>query len=94
MGMFLSAAGKQTDVVLRYGKEKKFNGSWEDVSGHFPSNQWKGEGIDGRVNPRTGTSDRIVLVHCAGHASRLRLVWECLPLLVLLKMALGGGRIL
>ena len=81
----------------RYGvlhKKKQNHGSWEDVYGHFSSNQWKGEEIDGRVSPRTGVSDRIVLVHCVGHESRLRLVWESLFLLVLLKMTLGGGRIL
>ncbi len=56
-------------------------------SGHFS----KGGGIDGRVSPRTGASDRIDLDHCVGHASRLRLVWECLLVLVLLNLSLGGG---
>ena len=41
---------------------------------HFSSLQWKEGGIDGRVSSRTGTSDRIVLTHCTGYASRLRLV--------------------
>ena len=58
---------------------------------YFSSHQWKGGGIDGRVRPRTGTSDRIVLVRYVGHTSRLRLVWEYLLLLVLLKTTLGGG---
>ena len=53
---------------------KKINSSWKDVSGHFSSNKWKGGRIDGWVSPRTGTSDRIVLTHCTGHTSRLRLV--------------------
>ena len=55
-------------------KEKKIHGSWEDVSGYFSSHQWKGGGIDGRVSPRTGSSDRIVLAHCAEHVSWLLLV--------------------
>ena len=42
----------------------------------------------------TVTGSHRTLTHCAGHVSRGRLVWECLLLLVLLKMALGGGRIL
>ena len=37
-----------------------------DVSGHFSSRQCKERGIDGRVGPRTGSSRRIVLAHCAG----------------------------
>ena len=36
--------------------------SRERVSGH----QWKGLGIDDRINPRTGASERITLAHCAG----------------------------
>ena len=54
-------------------KEKKIPGSCVDVSGHFSSSQWKGGGIDGRVSPWTGDSDRIVLTHDTGYASRL--VW-------------------
>ena len=50
--------------------------------------------MDGLGSPRTGVIARIVLTHCVGHVSRLRLVWECLLLLVLLKMTLGGVRIL
>ena len=42
---------------------------WEDVSGYFSSRQWKGGGIDGRVSPRTGTSDRIVPDPLCGHTS-------------------------
>ena len=56
------------------GNHKKINGSWKDVSEHFPSSQWKGGGIDGWVSPGTGTSDRIVLAHSVRHASRLLLV--------------------
>ena len=76
------------EVVRSIHKRKKINDSWKDVSGHFYSRQCKGGGIDGQVSPRTGASDRIVLIHCAGHASRLRLVWECLLLLVLWKIDL------
>ena len=47
-------------------KRKKIYGSWEDAFGHFSSSQWKGGGIDGRVGPRTGASERRVLAHCAG----------------------------
>ena len=70
-------------------ERKNFHGFWKDASGLFSSRQLKGGGIDGRVSPRTGSSDRIVLTHFMGHASRLRLVWECLLLLVLLKMERG-----
>ncbi len=35
---------------------------WERVSGR----QWKGRGIDERISPRTGASERITLAHCAG----------------------------
>ena len=70
-------------------KRKKIYVFWEDVSGYFSSHQWKGGGIDGRVSPRTGSSDRIVLAHCVGHVSRF-LVWEYLFLLVLLRDDLGG----
>jgi hypothetical protein len=35
---------------------------WEQVS----ARQWKGRGIDGRVSPRTGASERVVLVHRTG----------------------------
>ncbi len=45
-------------------KRKKNHGSWENVSEHFPLHQWNGGGIDGQVSPRTGASERIVLVHC------------------------------
>ena len=43
------------------------------------------------LTPGLGPVYRIVLAHCSGHASRLRLVWECLFLLVLLKMPLVVG---
>ena len=42
------------NTFASYRKKKKIHGSWEDASGHFSSHQWKGGGIDGRVNPRTG----------------------------------------
>ena len=47
-------------MKFRIAKEyiEKINSSWKDASGHFSSIQWKGEGIDGRVSPRTGGGDR------------------------------------
>ena len=54
-------------ICMSYkGRKKKIYGSWEDAFGHFSSSQWKGGGIDGRVGPRTGASERRVLAHCAG----------------------------
>ena len=65
---------KVSTLLTTQGERKKINDSRKGVSGHFSSSQWKGGGIDGGVSPRTGTSDRIVLTHCVGHSSWLRLV--------------------
>jgi hypothetical protein len=72
-------------------KRKKIHGSWENVWEHFSSHQWKGGGIDEWVSPRTGASERIVLVHCTG--TRRGCAWwgNVLLLLVLKNLALGGG---
>ena len=48
----------------------------ENVSDHFSSLHWKGGDIDGRVSPRTGTSEWIVLAKLCGHTSWFHLVWE------------------
>jgi len=72
-------------------KEKKFNVLWEDVSGHVSPSQWKGRGIDGRLDPGLGPVKRIVLAHCAGTRPGYAW-WGMLLLLVLLDLALGVGR--
>jgi hypothetical protein len=68
-------------------KRKGIHGSWENVWEHFSSHQWKGGGIDGWVSPRTGASERIVLVHCTG--TRRGCAWwgNALLLLVLKNLA-------
>ncbi len=58
---------------------------WERVSGR----QWKGRGIDGRISPRTGASERIALVHDAG--TRPHCVWWGSGVLACFEMALGGS---
>ncbi len=55
---------------------------------NFSSHQWKGGGIDGRVIPRTGTSDRIVLTHCAD--TRPGSAWWGNDLLLLVLKNLTG----
>ena len=47
--------------------------SWEDVSGHFSSPQWKGGGIDGGVIPpwwATGSSDDVSHILFGTHHGR------------------------
>ena len=46
---------------MNFKVKKKIHGPREYVSGHFSSRQWKGGGIDGRVGPRTGASDRMLV---------------------------------
>jgi hypothetical protein len=71
--------------------EKNFHVFWEESFGHFSLRQWKGGGIDGRVSPRTGVSERktwpIVWAHVA-----VAFVWGMLLLLVLFDLTLGVGR--
>jgi hypothetical protein len=54
----------QVYVSMYTVEEKKMHGSWENVWEYFSSHQWKGERIDGRVSPRTGVSEEIVLTPC------------------------------
>ena len=51
----------QTDFLKMNKKRKKTNSSWIVLEGcllSFFLNQWKGEGMDGGIRPRTGAGDR------------------------------------
>ena len=65
----VSVCVREYELCPHGGEKKKIHDSWEDVSGYFPSRQLKGGGIDGRVGPRTGDSDRIVPDPLSGHTS-------------------------
>jgi hypothetical protein len=83
-------------LIHTWKKEKKIHGSWENVWECFSSHQWKGGGIDSRVC--TGLSPGLGSTQWTnspdpldGHTTGLRLVGECLFLLVLKNLTLDGS---
>jgi hypothetical protein len=50
----------------------------------------EGEGIDGRISPWTGSSERIVLTHCTDTQPGCSWWGNAFLLLVLKNLALGG----
>ena len=82
---------KKKKIYGSWGKWKEKNlmslgeNVWEWVSGH----QWKGLGIDDRIGPRTGNSERISLTHCSD--TRPHWVWWGNGALACIEMTLGGS---
>jgi hypothetical protein len=72
---------------------KKIHASWENFWEHFSSHQWKGGEIDGRVSPRTGSTDQWVDIPgpLVGHTTVFRLVGDYLLFLLLKNLTLGGS---
>jgi hypothetical protein len=78
-------------------QKNKIHVSSEDVSGYFFFSlrcRWKGGGIDGRVIPRTGTSEWIVLSHFTDTRRGCTWCGNTFLLFVLLNLTVGLNRIL
>ncbi len=71
-------------------EEKKIHVSCEGISRYFSSHWREGGGIDGRVSPRTGVSERIVLSHFKVTSRGYTWCGNVFLLFVLLNLTLGG----